>query len=506
MTGLLHFIRTIPIRWRLRVSFMGINLMQVCMAVIGIFLAGLLFNDISKMADSSDKSNAIQAVVKHTNNAAFGLAQVVIADTEADINTYGSRISQSLNQIGADVTRISTAYAFNETEAALFNQITPILSQFLAQSQEFLEYASRNQDDIAKQKLKDVEATLSNLNEAFTQFADYENQITAQKGADGSGIYDMMFWGMLGLTGIGFVLAQITSYLVTRSITDALLAVSNQLHELAQGDANLAVRIPIRGKDEVTDLARNFNDFAQKINDIMRTVRSSVDMVGSSSQQIASTAQEIEGNIQHEKTALEQIVSAINDASATVTEVSHMAQSAAANVTVIAEEAKQADTVMKELIENSSTITTVVKVIDDISEQTNLLALNAAIEAARAGDAGRGFAVVADEVRKLASNTSKSTKEINQVVAMLQANIERSQQALSKISGSIHGINDEVTKVSGATGQQSSTIEEISSTVREFSAQMNSTSAAMVQTSAATNSLATEAAKLSDEVSVFKLA
>jgi hypothetical protein len=46
--------------------------------------------------------------------------------------------------------------------------------------------------------------------------------------------------------------------------------------------------------------------------------------------------------------------------------------------------------------------------------------LNAAIEAARAAN-GRGFAVVADEVRKLAERTSKSTGEISQMIAGIQA-------------------------------------------------------------------------------------
>ncbi len=80
----------------------------------------------------------------------------------------------------------------------------------------------------------------------------------------------------------------------------------------------------------------------------------------------------------------------------------------------------------------SRQIGSIVEAIDDIAGQTNLLALNAAIEAARAGEYGRGFAVVADEVRKLAERSSRSTKEIADLIAQVQRGTQEAVSAMEQ--------------------------------------------------------------------------
>ncbi len=129
------------------------------------------------------------------------------------------------------------------------------------------------------------------------------------------------------------------------------------------------------------------------------------------------------------------------------------------------------------LVNEIGNIESVLSFILSISEETSLLALNASIEAARAGDAGKGFAVVAGEVGKLASETEKSTNDINEVVTKIRRYVQDTLKILedaknvfaeqSKMVTDTEGsfrqivtatdtINDKVNKIGELTTEKSS--------------------------------------------------
>ncbi len=88
---------------------------------------------------------------------------------------------------------------------------------------------------------------------------------------------------------------------------------------------------------------------------------------------------------------------------------------------------------IKETNESSKRISAISHMIASVAEQTNLLALNAAIQAARGGAAGKGFAVVADEIRNLAEESTKSTKQIDELLKELQSNSNISVQSINSL-------------------------------------------------------------------------
>ncbi len=118
----------------------------------------------------------------------------------------------------------------------------------------------------------------------------------------------------------------------------------------------------------------------------------------------------------------------------------------------------EAEKTMHAISKASENMRGIVDTINDISEKTNLLSMNAAIEAARAGQHGRGFSVVAQEVRKLASNTRKSTEEINTVIEITRNKIQDGVDMVGKtravfkeivtVIENINSINEEIYTIS----------------------------------------------------------
>ncbi|RKF18744.1 methyl-accepting chemotaxis protein [Alginatibacterium sediminis] len=346
------------------------------------------------------------------------------------------------------------------------------------------------------------------------------------------------------VVALGFVLLGV---ILANSITNPIRLIAHRFSDLGKGDGDLSQRIEVKGNDEIAQLSQGFNGFIEKIHESMKEVSATSQALQIASEGVSNKANITRDNSHEQRDQTIQVVAAINEMGATISEIASNAATAAETANTASDNTQQGRAVVSQakdaigrlaadiegtgqvvqhLASTTQDIGSILEVIRGISEQTNLLALNAAIEAARAGEQGRGFAVVADEVRNLASRTADSTEEIQKMINQLQGDAKDAVEAMEKgksvtlegvsssdeavhvletISDRIVDISDRNTQVATATEEQSTVVHTINQNIDEINAINEVTTTTAEQLAQASNELRDLSERLDTMVGSFKL-
>ncbi|UDL06613.1 HAMP domain-containing protein [Marinobacter sp. CA1] len=326
-----------------------------------------------------------------------------------------------------------------------------------------------------------------------------------------------------------------------------LTTLQRALADISRGDGDLTVRLPVKGTDEIAEISAAFNTFVGKIDDIVAQVVQTGRGLADAATELQQQSQEALARGQAQSDQTLQVVTSMNEMSATINEISRNAagaaeaaegansetqaghrtlQGAASTIERLSGEMTAMSSVIAVLADRTQSIGSILDVIRGISDQTNLLALNAAIEAARAGDAGRGFAVVADEVRELAKKSAQSTDEIQTMIDQLRQEardavvaMESSQsltdegtaatrqalQVLEAIATRVVSIVDMNTQVATATEEQSSVANEVNQNMETVNQAIQEGLDASHRLELSSQQLTTLAQTLDHHVGAFKV-
>ncbi|MEW9798455.1 methyl-accepting chemotaxis protein [Alteromonas sp. CYL-A6] len=329
-------------------------------------------------------------------------------------------------------------------------------------------------------------------------------------------------------------------YAIGSSIISPVRQVTDGMRDIAQGEGDLTRQLPVSGQDEITRLARYFNDFTSKIRDSLIAVRESTVALNNEANQVDRASQHSREQAQEQNENMLQVAAAMEEMTTQIHDVSQHAETADANtveaknrvqdgsrlldntvtdIRSLTSDIESVSHTVSQLAERTENIGSVLDVIRSIAEQTNLLALNAAIESARAGEQGRGFAVVADEVRTLASRTEQSTNDIQAMIEKLQSEagnavgavktssdmaartVEKAMEANDNLKAAV-GVMDEI---AGMNSDIARTTEQQSLAASEANQRINALSGATDDALATADNLAGASEKLKQQCSALKV-
>lgn len=302
-----------------------------------------------------------------------------------------------------------------------------------------------------------------------------------------------------------------------KSYINYINEIESVLNQIADGDLKFELQYDYSG--EFSKIKTGLLNIQSKLTLTLSDINTVSDQVAEGSSQIAQVAHCLAESSAEQSSYIDKLTHSIHTLRELTSSNTANAQNAntgsiqtSKDLAAGNQEMIQLTKTISSIHETSGQIKTIMQTIDDIASQTNLLALNASIEAARAGDAGKGFAVVANEVGALANQSTAASSETAKLISIILDSIETGANMTNSTAKTISDViiteqkaSDMILAIYNSTSDSEQALDTVTKEAERIMSAVESNTASSEESVAASEELASQAFKLKNLVSSFRI-
>lgn len=301
-----------------------------------------------------------------------------------------------------------------------------------------------------------------------------------------------------------------------RDLNTIITDISGDLAELADG--NFMINVDETYKGDFAQISDSFRDIVGSLSTALREIDTNAESVRKGATDLSGASQLLAEGATDQASAIEELTATMTDISEKIHTNAENAVKARNVVTGMNDQVRESNAQMRQsteamerIREASDKIAEIISSIEEIASQTNLLALNASIEAARAGEAGKGFAVVATQVGTLSEQSSEAAKNTKQLIQNAIQAVEDGTKLANSTAESLllvvenaRTVGEAIDEIALASEEQADATAQITEGINQIAQVVESNSATSEESAAASQELSAQADLLKELVDRFK--
>ncbi len=511
-------LRDLKIGARLGVGF-GLILLSACALLVGALVSGgssraALLHTLNGASEREDLAVAMRLSLVE---GAVAVRSMGLQSAVEGVQKDEAGAKQHIAAYRAARGKLEAA-GLADTERAVFSRLAEIDRRLDAHFKEAVDLAAQfNTEQAGAVILKKIDPLQQQAAAELAEFIGLQKAATLAATDAANRASSRMVTILASAGGLLLVLAALTAWRITASITQPLGTAVAAAARVAQGD--LTTDIEAIGRDEAAQLLGALREMRSSLARMVAEVRQGVVAIDGAADEIAQGNADLSSRTEQQAGALQQTASSVEHLTGTV---QHNAGSAAHALQLSKTAADQADIghavvgqvidTMGAINEHSRKIGEITSVINGIAFQTNILALNAAVEAARAGEQGRGFAVVASEVRTLSQRTTQAAKEIEGLIrdaaertASGSVLVSQAGSTITEVRQSVRQVAELINEISAASREQTDGMQSVNRAITDIDRTTQQNAALVEQAAAAAESMRDQTRRLTAMVSAFSV-